>query len=113
MIVLFLIINDTVDLDSSSKCCNSQPLHRGGSEIFLRLSIGIGKHFELSEERKEESICFHQVGAVLLSDPGFCPARPAMHIHSIQQLVLSCPKDELLHWPPTFHLQAVHYYTKI
>lgn len=61
---------------------------------------------------EEEDICFHQVGAILLSDPGFCPARPAMHIHSIQQLVLSCPKDELLYSPSTFYSQAVHSNTK-
>lgn len=35
-----------------------------------------------------------------------------MHIHSIQQLVLSCPKDELLDIPSTFYTQAVCPYTK-
>lgn len=57
MIVLFLIIKDTFDLDSSPKYWNSQPLHQGGlflgSEIFLRLFIGIGKHFESSKEREK------------------------------------------------------------
>lgn len=62
--------------------------------------------------REEGGICFHQVGAFLFSDSGLHPARPPMHIHSIQQLILSCPKDELLDIPPTFYSQAVRSYPK-